>query len=367
MLNAKRNLILGIIILTFLSPFLNYTNVTVVLATDVKVSTIHSIESVEPAIDGTIDTAEWEEAIPLTVTLYDTSDQSTTLDISVYSLFDKSSTLYLGVVIPLEGEILNSFVIVFKTNETEDLINFELAGPEFGDGHDLKFFDTDDNSTEDFCINNGGMDEVLYSGGTDDGTGKYTYDSTYSYIEIAIPFDTGDTIGCDLAIDYGDSVDCFFYVYRGITDFTQIRIDDDETDYCELVIEKLESPVLEEISPSIDADGNITLEWNNVTKADSYNIYRDTSIITGISGLTPIANVAELSYNDSSLSINGTYFYAITAINQYSESDLSNVEFVTVLILPLDTSANSSIPIFITLVNISGICISVFIIRKRRN
>ena len=366
MLYRKKSIILGIIILISLSPFLHYTNVNVVKATDVKVGTIHSIESVKPTIDGAINTAEWEEAIPLTVTLYDLTDQSNTIDISVYSLFDDSSMLYLGVVIPRDSQILNSFIVLFKTNESEEIINFELAGPEFGDGHDLKNFDTDDNSTEDFYINDGGMDEDRYSGGTDDGTGKYTNDTINCYVEIAIPFYTGDTIGCDLAIDYGDSVDCFFYVYRGSTDFSQIRIDDDEADYCELVIEKLETPMLEEISPSIDFDGNITLEWNSISGADSYNIFRETSIITDISGLTPLANIVETSYNDTNLLNNETYFYAITAINTYSESNPSNVEYVTVIILPPNTSADSSIPVLITIVNFIGVCSSVYIIKKRK-
>ena len=365
MINGKRRIIFGIIIfVSFLNPFLFKTNVNVE-ATDVKVSTLYSVANEKPTIDGVINTAEWVEAVPLIITLYDTVDQSSTIDITIYSLYDDNSTLYFGVVIPIEIQLLDSFVIVFKTS-AHDLAYFDSFDPEIGDYHDLKYFDPDVNDTEDFFTYDASMLEDRFNGGTDEGSGKCTNVTTNSYIEIAIPFNSGDSIGCDLAIDIGESIECFFYIATSGPIYSQIRIDDDETDYTELVIKKLEAPVLEEISPSIDTDGNITLEWNNVTKADSYNIYRDTSIITGISGLTPIANVAELSYNDSSLSINGTYFYAITAINQYSESDLSNVEFVTVLILPLDTSANSSIPIFITLVNISGICISVFIIRKKR-
>lgn len=364
MLQGKRKIIFIIIILIFLNPFLLYTKVNVE-ATDVKVSTIHSIVSEKPTIDGAIDIDEWKEAIPLTVTLYDIDDQSNTFDISVYSLFDNSSALYLGIVIPLEGQILDSFLIMFKTNATGELVNFELSGPELGDGHDLKYFDPDNNSTEDYYTKDGGnMDEDLYNGGTDDGTGKCTNDSANIYIEMAIPFNTGDSIGRDIAIDYGDSINCFLYAYRGTTIFSQIRIDDEEADYCELVIEKLEAPVLEEISPSIDADGNVTLEWNNIIQADSYNIYRETSIITDISELTPIANVVETYYNDSNLSNNETYFYVITAVNQYSESNPSNIEYVTVIII---TSAKSSIPIFVTLINISIFCTSVFIIRKRRN
>ncbi|HUU78635.1 MAG TPA: hypothetical protein VMX55_09820 [candidate division Zixibacteria bacterium] len=329
MLQGKRRIIFIIIILIFLNPFLLYTKVNVE-ATDVKVSTIHSIESEKPTIDGAIDIDEWKEAIPLTVTFYDLDDQSNTLDITVYSLFDNSYALYLGIVIPLEGEILDSFLIMFKTNATEELVKFELSGPELGDGHDLKYFDPDNNSTEDYFIKDGGMDEDRYSGGTDDGTGKCTNDSANIYIEMAIPFNTGDSIGCDIAIDYGDSVDCFLYAYREDTIFSQIRIDDEETEYCELVIEKLEAPVLEEISPSIDADGNVTLEWNNIIQADSYNIYRETSIITDISELTPIVNVVDTYYDDSNLPNNEIYFFVITAVNQYSESNPSNVGYVTV-------------------------------------
>ena len=358
MFKGKQKVIIGMIILLFLNSILFYSKVNVI-ATDVKVSTLYSIASEKPTVDGVINTAEWEEAIPLTVTLYDTLDQSSTIDITVYSLYDDNSTVYLGVVIPLDGQILDSLIILFKTG-AQKIAHFDVL--EIGDGHDLKNFDPDNNDTDDCFTDDGSMLEDRFYGGTDEGTGRCTNDTTNIYIEMAFPFDSGDSIGCDLAIDIGESEECFFYAYRGPNIYSQIRIDDEEAGYTELVIKNLEAPVLEEISPSIDPDGNISLEWNNITKADSYNIYRDTSYITNISELTPIANIVDTSYIDSNLANNDTYFYAITAVNHYSESNPSNIQFVTVYI----PTVRSSLPIIITLVNLIGVCTCVFIIQKKR-
>jgi hypothetical protein len=89
-----------------------------------------------------------------------------------------------------------------------------------------------------------------------------------------------------------------------------------------------DSPVLAEISPSIDRDGNINLEWNDVVNATSYNLYRDTSLISDIYGLTPIYTGTATQYTDKGLS-DGFYFYVVTAVAN-TESDPSNCVYVAV-------------------------------------
>jgi hypothetical protein len=89
------------------------------------------------------------------------------------------------------------------------------------------------------------------------------------------------------------------------------------------------APVLAEISPSIDRDGTIKLDWDDVTDALSYNVYRESSAISYTKDLTPIANTAESEYTDGDL-VDGIYYYAITTVGDFGESDPSNCRFVTV-------------------------------------
>jgi hypothetical protein len=62
----------------------------------------------------------------------------------------------------------------------------------------------------------------------------------------------------------------------------------------------------------------------------SYQIYRDISYISTVSGLTPIATVSSISYIDD-ISVAGTYFYTVLASNDYGQSSLSNIESIQVL------------------------------------
>jgi nitrous oxidase accessory protein NosD len=94
-----------------------------------------------------------------------------------------------------------------------------------------------------------------------------------------------------------------------------------------------QAPVLGSITPNPSSTGNITLDWNDISGAMSYYVYRETATITSITGLTPIANPTISSYQDTNLP-NGTYYYAIVASNASGNSSLSNVESVIVNILP---------------------------------
>ncbi|MHA1729982.1 MAG: hypothetical protein ACTSWY_14830, partial [Promethearchaeota archaeon] len=85
---------------------------------------------------------------------------------------------------------------------------------------------------------------------------------------------------------------------------------------------------------SPDDDGDINLSWNLVSGATSYNVYRYSSLITGINGsLTLVGSSVMNSISDLNQS-NGTYYYVVIAINNYGESDPSNCEMVIVVINP---------------------------------
>ena len=94
----------------------------------------------------------------------------------------------------------------------------------------------------------------------------------------------------------------------------------------------LEAPNLQAIIPSFSTNGSIKLNWTNVIGADFYFIYRDTSNITTVAGLTPIAKITKTNYIDN-LTQNNTFYYVLIAGNVNSNSSQSNCENVTVEVI----------------------------------
>jgi len=367
----------------------------------VNVGIVHSIESVKPIIDGVIDPVEWQNAIPIDVTLYYWSDQSIQRDVTLLSMFDDNSTLYLGAIIPELGQIVQAFYIIFKINVSEPLIYYKDFGAYTSSDFDTKAFETSSFKTSDFTTDDSfqindvpseqyyvgsGHDvksfDIIFNttsdqytiadvpnviedtdvGGSNDGICKCTSNSTHTVIEIAMPFDSGDRIGYDLELDYGESIEFALILYDGDS-YSQGRSTDKDYDYCVLKIEKLLAPALEEISPLINNDGSITINWNDVLEATSYNVYRDTSAFSDISGLVPIATPIDSLYYDNGLSNGLTYYYAITAENTYGVSELSNVEQV---MIHITTTSETSVSIIIILINLFGVCLGVFLIKSRK-
>ena len=97
------------------------------------------------------------------------------------------------------------------------------------------------------------------------------------------------------------------------------------------VVVSLDQPILDPISPSIDNDGVIYLDWNDISGASIYYIYRNDSNINSVGSLTPIASALESNYTNTLLT-NGTYFYVIVAGNAVTNSLISNCENVTVVL-----------------------------------
>ncbi|MFX1358327.1 MAG: ABC transporter substrate-binding protein, partial [Promethearchaeota archaeon] len=102
------------------------------------------------------------------------------------------------------------------------------------------------------------------------------------------------------------------------------------------------APVLNVIIPNPDTDGDIFLNWSDVDGATSYNVYRDTSSITDISGMTPITMPISSQYDDNGLP-EGTYYYVITGVNAGEETPISNCESVLVDLPPPDAPVLSTI------------------------
>jgi hypothetical protein len=91
--------------------------------------------------------------------------------------------------------------------------------------------------------------------------------------------------------------------------------------------------VLSNILPNPSTNGNITLDWNDITGATKYYVYRHTSSFSNVIGLTPISEPVSSAYLDT-ITANGTYYYRIIATNGTHNTSLSNEKSVVVQIPP---------------------------------
>jgi parallel beta-helix repeat protein len=168
-------------------------------------------------------------------------------------------------------------------------------------------------------------------------TSYYVYQSNSSITDVndltpiaTVPSDTYTVYGLTCSINY------FVIVATNSTS-------ESGPSNCENVTVNVppNSPVLQSI-PGPSTTGNVILMWNAVTSATSYNIYRATTPITTITGLTPLAMVLTgTNYNDYGLT-NGTYYYVIVANNSFGDSIPSNCESVNVVIQSSSSSSNNS-------------------------
>jgi len=126
-------------------------------------------------------------------------------------------------------------------------------------------------------------------------------------------------------------------------------------------------PVLDDITPDPDPDGEVFVNWNDDVAVENWTVYRHSSEITGsnLESATAIASgLTESQYNDTGLS-DGTYWYAVEAIDSFGYPYLSNSESVTVELAapPID-------PVMLLLIGGSGaavlLVVGVIVIRKRQ-
>ncbi len=97
------------------------------------------------------------------------------------------------------------------------------------------------------------------------------------------------------------------------------------------------SPVVTPFAPiavtAVAGNNTVTLSWNAVTSATSYNIYRSTLGLPG----TKIGSAGQTSYQDATAANATTYYYALTAVNSAGESAVSGQVSAT----PTGTSPTS--------------------------
>lgn len=83
------------------------------------------------------------------------------------------------------------------------------------------------------------------------------------------------------------------------------------------------APTLEITSTNPSADNKVVLVWISDFYSDNFTLYRSTTCITSLSGLTALASVARSPYTDT-LTNAGTYYYVVIATNIYGDSAISN-------------------------------------------
>lgn len=94
------------------------------------------------------------------------------------------------------------------------------------------------------------------------------------------------------------------------------------------------APLLQPITPDPNTDGNVTLHWTRSAGASFYAVYRyQTPVLSFNESLTEVGTPSANTTTDQ-VTVNGTYYYAIRAVNSSGPSPLSNTEGVTVAIEP---------------------------------
>jgi hypothetical protein len=124
----------------------------------------------------------------------------------------------------------------------------------------------------------------------------------------------------------------YYYVIVAVNDIGSSNISNCEA--MDVRIPPPATPILDAIVPNPSTTGNITLEWNIVPGAISYQVYRSTNPIESITGLTPIATgITGTTYVDKGLT-NNTFYYAIVAVGLFSSSEPSNNQSVIIGLPP---------------------------------
>ncbi|WP_371804301.1 SBBP repeat-containing protein [Candidatus Lokiarchaeum ossiferum] len=130
---------------------------------------------------------------------------------------------------------------------------------------------------------------------------------------------------------YSYSADGNTFTAEGIYDDFKLS-DIQRTEFPNLSIVLGNRPLKPILNPmdSPNFSGNIPLSWNTDINVDYYNVYQFSSPIINVnSSLSLITTTIETSYLDLGLA-EGTYYYAVTAINGSGESLPSNTESVVV-------------------------------------
>jgi fibronectin type 3 domain-containing protein len=78
---------------------------------------------------------------------------------------------------------------------------------------------------------------------------------------------------------------------------------------------------------ALSQDGAVRLSWEDSSEAVVYNVYRDTSSMSGVSG-TPVNGdtpIAQTTYRDESVENGTRYYYRVTAVGEVESEPSAEV------------------------------------------
>ncbi len=171
------------------------------------------------------------------------------------------------------------------------------------------------------------FDASMYAGSGADYDVYYAYCSAngvWSDISMVTPDSDGLSEFQNFAIDNNGFLHFVWYDYT-----SYLSSGSDADIFYRKFVGSPGKPILFPISPPISSVSNISLTWSLEIAADSYDIYRSPNYFTDESDLAVLDTTSDLQYFDA-LNESGTYFYAVVAINEYGDSDLSNVVSIEV-------------------------------------
>jgi hypothetical protein len=118
-----------------------------------------------------------------------------------------------------------------------------------------------------------------------------------------------------------------FYYYVVVAENFAGNSSHSNCQYVEVVFPDLEAPELAPLLPNPTEISSCSLIWDSVDGATEYYVYRSSTYIWTVEGLTSIATVVSTSYVDT-LPSEDIYFYVIVASDGLRNSTHSNCQYV---------------------------------------
>ncbi|GAH25031.1 unnamed protein product, partial [marine sediment metagenome] len=187
------------------------------------------------------------------------------------------------------------------------------------------------------------------SSGTDSDVFYKRWDtstSTWTTTEVVSTESTGDSTNPSLTVN---STGTIHIAWQDITDYNGAGTDIDI--FYKFLTGPPLAPELAFIVPNPTDIDTVYLDWDNVTTATTYYVYRSAYYIWSVEKLNPIATVITSGYFDT-IPYEGNFYYVIVAGNFAGNSSHSNCQYVEVIfpdfkapeltpILPNPTEVNS--------------------------